>query len=153
MQRSIIWKQFFKRSLQPIHVFVDKGCESVVAEHLSFMANKNIVVVPELRSLPSFYWLPKLHKQPYGARFIAVSNKCTTKPLSKLLTSCLSTISCHLKQYCSGVLTVGVAQESSTHLSFVMELFKRQLLTNRQPILYVSQFTLHLYKQLLRASC
>ena len=28
--------------------FADKGCESVVAEHLSFMANKNIVVVPEL---------------------------------------------------------------------------------------------------------
>ena len=75
----------------------------MVAEHLSFMANKNIVVMPELQHLQSFYWLPKLHKQPYGARFIAASNKCTTKTLSKLLTSCLSTISCHFKQYCSGI--------------------------------------------------
>ena len=57
--------------------FVDKGCESVVAEHLSFMANKIIIVAPELQHLPSFYWLPKLDKQPYGARFIAASNECT----------------------------------------------------------------------------
>ena len=36
--------------------------------------------------------LPKLHKNPYGARFIAASNKCTTKQLSSLLTSCFKTI-------------------------------------------------------------
>ena len=82
---------------------VDKDCTSVVAEHLSFMAKEKIAVMPELRRLPSFYWLPKLHKQPYGTRFIAASNKCTTKPLSKLLTSCLSMINCHFKQYCNGI--------------------------------------------------
>ena len=32
----------------------------------------------------SFYWLPKLHKNPYGHRFIAAASACTTKPLSKL---------------------------------------------------------------------
>jgi hypothetical protein len=50
-----------------------------------------------------FYWLPKFHKQPYGARFIAAYSKCTTKPISKLLTSCLNTISTHFKQYCGGI--------------------------------------------------
>ena len=30
-------------------------------------------------------------------------NKCSTKPLSKLLTTCLSIISCHFRQYCSGI--------------------------------------------------
>ena len=44
---------------------VDKDRPSVVAEHLSFMAKEKITVEPELRRLPSFYWLPKLHKQPY----------------------------------------------------------------------------------------
>ena len=31
-------------------------------------------------------WLPKFHKTPYKARFIANSSSCTTTELSKLLT-------------------------------------------------------------------
>ena len=38
---------------------------------------------------PTLYWLPKLHKRPYKARFIATSSSCTTTMLSILLTSCL----------------------------------------------------------------
>ena len=81
----------------------DRDCVNVVTEHLRFMTNNKINVEPELHHLPSFYWLPKLHKQPYGTRFIAASNKCSTKPLSKLLTTCLSKITCHFKQYCTGI--------------------------------------------------
>ena len=44
-----------------------------------------------------------MHKSPYGCRFIAVSNKCTTKPLSSMLTSCFSTILTHYKEYCGGI--------------------------------------------------
>ena len=40
---------------------------------------------------------------PYGTRFIAASNRCTTKQLSALLTSCFKTINTHLKQYCKGI--------------------------------------------------
>ena len=50
--------------------------------------------------LPTFYWLPKLHKKPYKARFIANSSSCTTTELSKLLTSCLTTIKNHVIKYC-----------------------------------------------------
>ena len=42
--------------------------------------------------LPTLYWLPKLHKRPYKARFIANSSSCTTTILSKLLTSCLTAV-------------------------------------------------------------
>ena len=42
--------------------------------------------------LPTLYWLPKLHKRPYQARFITNSNSCTTTFLSKLLTSCLTAV-------------------------------------------------------------
>jgi len=44
-------------------------------------------------SLPYLYWLPKLHKSPVGARFIAGSASCTTTKLSKVLTKALSLIS------------------------------------------------------------
>ena len=49
--------------------------------------------------LPTFYWLPKLHKPPYKARFIANSSSCTTTSLSKVLTSCLTAIKNHWIKY------------------------------------------------------
>ena len=53
--------------------------------------------------LPTFYWLHKLHKKPYKARFIANSSSCTTTELSQLLTSCLTTIKNHVIKYCENV--------------------------------------------------
>ena len=75
----------------------------VINEHLKYMASNHIKVKPELRCLPSLYWLPKLHKQPYGNRFIAASYRCTTKLLSRLLTGCLNTIMTHFREYCNGI--------------------------------------------------
>ena len=49
------------------------------------------------------YWIPKLHKNPYKARFIANSSACTTTNISILLTSCLSAIKEHVIRYCSKV--------------------------------------------------
>jgi len=46
------------------------------------------------------YWIPKLHKKSYKARFIANSSSCTTTKLSILLTSCLTKIKDHVKSYC-----------------------------------------------------
>ena len=46
--------------------------------------------------MPSFYWLPKLHKTPYGTRFIAASNKCTS-------TTIIITTYIMLMQYCEGI--------------------------------------------------
>ena len=40
----------------------------------------------------TLYWLPKLHKNPYKATFIAKSSSCTTTELSKLLTPCLTAV-------------------------------------------------------------
>ena len=51
--------------------------------------------------LPTMYWIPKLHKNPYKARFIANSSSCTTTNLSKLLTSCLTAVKDHIIKYCN----------------------------------------------------
>ena len=56
-----------------------------------------------LCNLPSFYWMPKLHKNPYNYRFIAASHKCTTKPLSRFLNSALRLILKHFREYCLGI--------------------------------------------------
>ena len=57
----------------------------------------------EMHEVPKFYWLPKMHKSPYCCRFIAASSKCTTKPLSSILTTCFTTILTHIKEYCDGI--------------------------------------------------
>ena len=53
--------------------------------------------------LPTMYLLPKLHKRPYKARFIANSSSCTTTEISKLLTSCLTAIKAKVIKYCETV--------------------------------------------------
>ena len=49
------------------------------------------------------YWLPKLHKRPYKARFIAYSSSCTTTEISKLLTSCLTSFKVKVIKHCETV--------------------------------------------------
>ena len=62
-----------------------------------------------MKQLPTLYWLPKLHKSPYGSRFIAASNICTTKPLSRLLLGCLSLVVTHFREHCEGILVSGLS--------------------------------------------
>ena len=72
--------------------------------HCNHLAIKCSVCVKERQNrLPSIYWLPKLHKRPYKARFIANSSSCTTTELSKLLTSCLTAVKNHVIRYCEKV--------------------------------------------------
>ena len=56
------------------------------------------------KNLPRIYWIPKLHKTPYKARFIAGSSSCTTTKLSKLITECLKLVKCHCTAYCKPIL-------------------------------------------------
>ena len=74
---------------------------SVVNAHSNDLPVKFSVCVNEGQDkLPTMYWLPKLHKRPYKARFIANSSSCTTTELSKLLTSYLTAIKSHVIRYC-----------------------------------------------------
>jgi hypothetical protein len=53
--------------------------------------------------LPYLYWIPTLHKNPYKHRYIAGSNKCSTKPLSLLLTNILTAEKEKLQTYCATI--------------------------------------------------
>ena len=86
LKRELVDTNAYK--LQPSlseRVIVDGyGCHTAL--HFGVKAKENQDKVPTL------YWLPKLHKKPYKARFIANSSSCTTTELSKLLTSCLTAV-------------------------------------------------------------
>ena len=70
---------------------------SVVNAPLNHLPVKFSVCVNEGQDkLPMMYWLPKLHKRPYKARFTANSSSCSTTELSKLLTLCLTAFKSHV---------------------------------------------------------
>ena len=72
--------------------------------HCNHLALKFSVCVMERQDkLPTMYWLPKPHKRPYKATFIANSSSCTTTELSKFLTSCLIAVKNHVIRYCEKV--------------------------------------------------
>ena len=78
--------------------------KSVVYSHSNEIPNKFALDVKERQDkLPTMYWLPKHHKRPYKARFIANSNSYTTTTLSKLLTSCLTAIKVKVIKHCETV--------------------------------------------------
>ena len=69
--------------------------------HCNHLALKFSVCVKERQDrLSTMYWLSKLHKRPYKARFIANSSSATTTELSKLLTACLTAVIHYLIRYC-----------------------------------------------------
>ena len=74
--------------------------EEILINHRSVLSSFGINTLDDDADLPSLYWIPKLHKDPYKHRFIAGSAKCSTKPLSKLLTTILTTVKDGLKKYC-----------------------------------------------------
>ena len=44
------------------------------------------------KDLPIMYWIPKVHKDPPGARFIIASKQCSTKKISKSVSSAFKLI-------------------------------------------------------------
>ena len=43
-------------------------------------------------TLPIMYWMPKMHKNPVGFRFIVASSNCSTKPISKAVSAIFNLI-------------------------------------------------------------
>ena len=66
---------------------------------IDIIAKSAVSIKEKQDGLPTLYWLPKLHKRPYKARFIANSSSCTTTVLSKLLTSHLTALKKHSIRY------------------------------------------------------
>ncbi len=75
----------------------------IVAAHTQHISKFRIRFEPKQDKIHTMYRLPKMHKTPYKARFIANSSSCTTTKLSVLLTSLLKAIKEHVIRYCEKV--------------------------------------------------
>ena len=83
----------------PTYNLKDFSASDVFDNHKSVLTSFGIQTTDEELDLPYIYWIPKMHKNPYKHRFIAGSSKCSTKPLSILLTKLLTHIKQGLQKY------------------------------------------------------
>ena len=84
----------------PTYNLTDFSASKVFDNHKSVLTTFGIQTAFEELDLLYIYWIPKMHKNPYKHRFIAGSSKCSTKPLSILLTKLLTHIKQGLQKYC-----------------------------------------------------
>ena len=64
-----------------------KTVEDVVEDNMMYSERLGLEVDDREKDLPSMYWIPKMHKDPPGARFIIASKQCVTKKISKSVSS------------------------------------------------------------------
>ena len=74
--------------------------EEILGNHRSVLYSFGILTKDEELHRPSLYWIPKLHKCPFKQRYVVGSAKCSTKPLSKLLSCILSAVKTVFQSYC-----------------------------------------------------
>ena len=75
-------------------------CRLYLVDNATYYDNEELDIL-------SHYWIPKLHKCPFKQGYIARSAKCSTKPLSKLLTCILLAVTTGLKSYCHTIYLKG----------------------------------------------
>ena len=68
--------------------------DKLLLRHVDSLTKSNIKI-----DLPTFYWLPKLQKNPFISRFISNSSHCSTTILSKHITSSLTAVKYHGIKY------------------------------------------------------
>ena len=71
--------------------------DKLLLRHIDSLTKSNIKI--DKLDLPTFYWLPKLHKNSYKSRFISNSSHCSTTILSKHITSALTAVKDHVIKY------------------------------------------------------
>ena len=77
----------------PAHLTKD----TLLLRHIDTLTKSNIKM--DNLDQPTFYCLPKLHKNPYKSRFISNSNHSSTTILSKHITSTFTAVKEHVIKY------------------------------------------------------
>ncbi|MCP4064121.1 MAG: hypothetical protein GY740_12840, partial [Gammaproteobacteria bacterium] len=79
---------------------VQETKDSILARHNQILSTYNIDK-PKYQKLPKMYVIPKLHKNPYGFRFISSAKDTSLQNLSLVLHKILVMLRTHLKNYCN----------------------------------------------------
>ena len=83
---------------------VDLSEDNIIQEHCKFLKEKFDIVVSKVNErIPRIFWNPKLHKNPYKARFIVGARNSSTKQLSVYLNRALAVLKARFSCYCKSI--------------------------------------------------
>ena len=78
---------------------IDRSLEEIVEENCMYAERSGFKVDETEKELPIMYWIPKMHKNPSGSRFIIASKTCSTKQISKAVSNCFKLIFHQIENY------------------------------------------------------
>ena len=61
----------------------NKSYDEIVDENTKYTKRLGFKITEKEKTLPIMYWIPKMHKNSTGARFIIAYRICSTKQISK----------------------------------------------------------------------
>ena len=77
----------------------DRTKENIVTYNKNYSKEFDLNITQQDESLPIMYWIPKLHKNPIGKRFIVASKKCSTKPLTSVVSRVFKMFFAHIESF------------------------------------------------------
>ena len=93
--------QLLSRVQEVAHVPCRKSLQDIISEHQEVLVNNFGNICKEVNlCIPWLFWIPKLHKNPYRYRFVAVARQCSTKQLLVRVNSGLQVVREKLRKYC-----------------------------------------------------
>lgn len=111
--------------------------KDLIRKHNEEFKNFGVEVNEDNQRIPILFGIAKMHKVPYGMRFIAGAKNCTTKAASQKLLSILQFFKVHFKNYCAAIINY-----SNKHCYWSIENSCELLKTlNRHKDKFVSIFT------------
>ena len=78
-----------EKSRTDTYEFINQPYRNIDQEHVTKLPQYKLELEEGMDCIPLMYWIPKIHKNPVGNRFIAASPKCSLKPLLKDVTCIL----------------------------------------------------------------
>ena len=78
---------------------IEKSKEEIIEENVMYAERSGFEVDEKGKQLPIMYWIPKMHKNPSGARFIIASKQCSTKQISKAVSNAFKLIFHQIENY------------------------------------------------------
>ena len=69
------------------YVKSQRSSAEIIDENAEYSKRLGLSINEKDKTLPIMYWTPKMHKTPIGSRFIVASKICSTKALSKSVSS------------------------------------------------------------------